>query len=249
MKKQYLTLKVFPGEPVFSEDTLAAVEIAIRRHAPDLAQSSKLPDRLSDTPNPLSSHSLSEVVAMVLESDPRAPAIELAAQSRKSATGPIAMVLSSQDSRGSGPTEFNVVSWQFAYASKRSAQQVESNAKLALRHLTQSLPVEYGYARTQIEFDRKNRTSSSYGARKVIGLELPDRLPGIYWANYIGRRYSDRLNLDRLQQSDLFDIEQTEDGVFIFMKVTSDHAADDEVMAQLKTLEGDLGELFFFPPS
>jgi hypothetical protein len=105
---------------------------------------------------------------------------------------------------------------------------------------------EYGKVCHADDWDIKNMQIDGHGMKALSG-GLGKHLPGIYWANFFGRRYVEFFGRDRLLNAPAYKIEELENGGILLL--TSESPLDferEEVKLREKEIIQFLGEEAFF---
>lgn len=114
------------------------------------------------------------------------------------------------------------------------------------------MKMDYGFICLSDEYDAKNivknvrHPDGKVEPRKVIGMNWPHCLPGLYWTNYFGRRYLDRGFAADVLESHPTKVTSVGDGIRFQTSEDPRFFESAEAASAEREMRESLGERWFF---
>lgn len=128
------------------------------------------------------------------------------------------------------------------YALKSEGILTSVLMKAALLKLVDSIQLEWGFVRTDGEFDDKNRDERGH----VVGVDLSRCLPGLYWLNHFGPAYCEAIGRERLLSTPAVWIKETTNGVVVALGNSPNDWNATDYRDRCRAAEQHLGKKWFF---
>jgi hypothetical protein len=128
------------------------------------------------------------------------------------------------------------------YALKSEGITTSVLMKSALLELVDGIHFDWGFVRTDGEFEDKNRDERGH----VVGVDLSQGLPGLYWLNYFGPWYCEAIGRDRLLSTPAAWIKETTNGVVVALGYSPNDWNATDYRARCRAAEQHLGKKWFF---
>ena len=149
---------------------------------------------------------------------------------------------------GTLPPELNHMSIEVYGQSSVEGQATSLWARAIFEALAVRLPVRYGSANLNEEYDAKNMIDDETGVR-AIGAKITEAIPGLYWLNYFGAPHVDLIGRERLLSSPAYEVKPAGDGILLALDPSADAWETPTYQQREQEVIAHLGKQFFFSRS
>lgn len=119
-----------------------------------------------------------------------------------------------ESARSTLPAESNVISVELFGLQELAGVPIDEWARRFFSAFVSDLPVRYGAAYEDEEFEEKNILTEG-GSTRAIGVQLLQAIPGIYWLNYFGQALVRLIGESRLLAIPAYEVRSISGGVLV----------------------------------
>ena len=210
-KNQQLKLKLYLEQPVLRGDTLGSLHGLILQYLPQWGSELRAAKN-EDVKKMVSITTDDDIGDVIQRVAPPRQGFGVRSAVLKGSYNNIRIYLDHCDE--TLPPELNFIAVELHRQTAVEGRQPSEWARGFFEALVSSLPVRYGRANLNAEFDAKNLISDAEGLR-AVGVKLDVSLPGLYWLNYFGEPYVKLIGEDRLLSAPAYEVKRVGGGVLI----------------------------------
>ena len=143
------------------------------------------------------------------------------------------------------PVELNRMSAEVYGLDVVEGQSTSAWARHFVERMVACMPVRYGSAWTDEEYEAKNMVNDETGVY-AIGADVNHEIPGLYWLNYFGGPYVELIGRERLLSAPAYEVKPVGDGVLIALDASAESWQNEAYVEREQAVIAHLGKQYFF---